>query len=457
MAVIAMRDALNQALREEMARDQDVFIMGEDIAVFEGSYKVTLNLLKEFGPKRVIDTPIAEEGFIGAGIGAAMMGLRPVVEIMTINFILVAMDQVVNHAAKTHYMFGGEVRVPLTIRTPGGGGQQLTAQHSQSLEVMFAHVPGLKVEAPSTPYDAKGMLKAAIRDDNPVMFIENITLYNTRGERFMPAVHPLAELAPRDVVARAAHAEMQRTGADHVLLDITDRSAEWLAARFPQIYAQCQDAGLDMAHDRIPVSPAAHYTMGGVRTNTWGETTIAGLFAVGETACTGVHGANRLASNSLLETVVFAKRTVERLFEPGTYDPPPARSEGALSLLPSACNHGTPTAQQVRDLMWDRVGIVRNGTGLRAAAVQLAQWMAWLPEAHDRESHDLHAILVCARLATEAALRREESRGAHYREDFPETSEDWRRHLVFRMTNIAANTEHQGSGGEKERWREHAG
>lgn len=182
MAVIAMRDALNQALQEEMRRDPDVFIMGEDIAVFEGSYKVTLNLLKEFGEKRVIDTPIAEEGFIGIGLGAAMMGLRPIVEIMTINFILVAMDMVVNHAAKTHYMFGGEVRVPLTIRTPGGGGQQLTAQHSQSLEVMFAHVPGLKVVAPSTPYDAKGMLKAAIRDDNPVMFIENITLYNTRGE-----------------------------------------------------------------------------------------------------------------------------------------------------------------------------------------------------------------------------------------------------------------------------------
>lgn len=182
MPVIAMRDALNQALQEEMRRDPDVFIMGEDIAVFEGSYKVTLNLLKEFGEKRVIDTPIAEEGFIGVGLGAAMMGLRPIVEIMTINFILVAMDMVVNHAAKTHYMFGGEVRVPLTIRTPGGGGQQLTAQHSQSLEVMFAHVPGLKVVAPSTPYDAKGMLKAAIRDDNPVMFIENITLYNTRGE-----------------------------------------------------------------------------------------------------------------------------------------------------------------------------------------------------------------------------------------------------------------------------------
>ena len=297
---------------------------------------------------------------------------------------------------------------------------------------------------------------------------EGARLYSTDGERFMVGVHPLAELAPRDVVARVAHAEMLRTGADHVLLDITDKPADWLAARFPQIYAQCLDAGLDMAHDHIPVSPAAHYTMGGVRTNTWGETTIAGLFAVGETACTGVHGANRLASNSLLETVVFAKRTVERLFEPGMYDPPPARTEGALSLLPTAGNHAPPTAEQVRDLMWRDVGIVRTGAGLRAAAIQLAQWMAWMAEPHDRDSHDLHAILVCARLATEAALRREESRGAHYREDFPEPSEAWRRHLVFRATRVAALdvpenlSQHAGADageavGGKERWREHAG
>ena len=270
---------------------------------------------------------------------------------------------------------------------------------------------------------------------------EGALLYATDGARFMPAVHPLAELAPRDVVARATYAEMARTGADHVLLDITAQDGRWLAARFPQIYAQCLDAGLDMAHDRIPVSPAAHYTMGGVRTNTWGETTIAGLFAVGETACTGVHGANRLASNSLLETVVFAKRTVERLFVPGAYDPPPARSQGALSLLPAAGNHATPTAEEVRDLMWRAVGIVRTGAGLRAAAVQFARWMAWLPEAHDRDSHDLRSILVCARLATEAALRREESRGAHYREDFPAPAEAWRRHLVFRQTILTAMAE----------------
>lgn len=182
MPVQTYREALQQALREEMQRDSSVFLLGEDIGTFEGAYKVTAGLLKEFGPKRVRDTPIAEEGFVGAGIGAAMLGLRPVIEIMTINFILLATDQIVNNAAKMRHMFGGAVSIPLVIRTPGGGGHQLAAQHSQSLEVWFAHIPGLKVVAPATPADAKGLLKTAIRDDNPVLFIENLALYNTRGE-----------------------------------------------------------------------------------------------------------------------------------------------------------------------------------------------------------------------------------------------------------------------------------
>src|SRR5918999_5466227 len=182
MAVITYRQALHDTLRDEMERDEDVFLMGEEIGVFEGSYKITAGLLKEFGPKRVRDTPIAEEGFVGAAIGAAMLGLRPVVEIMTINFIILAMDQIINHAAKIHYMFGGQSKVPLVIRTPGGGGQQLSATHSQNLEVWFAHVPGMKVVAPSTPADARGLLKAAIRDDDPVIFLENLALYNTKGE-----------------------------------------------------------------------------------------------------------------------------------------------------------------------------------------------------------------------------------------------------------------------------------
>lgn len=182
MPVITYREALHDALREEMQRDESVFLMGEEIGVFEGSYKITRGLIQEFGPKRVRETPISEEGFVGAGIGAAMLGLRPVVEIMTINFILVAMDQIINNAAKIRYMFGGEATVPIVIRTPGGAGSQLTAQHSQSLEVWFAHTPGLKVLAPATPHDAKGLLKAAIRDDDPVLFVETLTIYNTKGD-----------------------------------------------------------------------------------------------------------------------------------------------------------------------------------------------------------------------------------------------------------------------------------
>jgi pyruvate dehydrogenase E1 component beta subunit len=180
--VMTYREALRLALREELARDERVFVMGEEVGVFEGSYKVTAGLLDEFGPDRVRDTPISEEGFVGAGVGAAMLGERPVVEIMTINFLLVAMDQVVNHAAKVGAMFGGEVRCPLVIRTPGGAGNQLTAQHSQSLDAWFAGTPGLKVVAPATPADARGLLKAAIRDDDPVLVIENLPIYKEKGE-----------------------------------------------------------------------------------------------------------------------------------------------------------------------------------------------------------------------------------------------------------------------------------
>ncbi|MBX5459316.1 MAG: alpha-ketoacid dehydrogenase subunit beta [Thermogemmatispora sp.] len=182
MAEITYRQALHDTLREELLRDENVFLIGEEIGRFEGSYKITAGLLQEFGPKRVVDTPICENGFVGLAIGAAMLGLRPIVEIMTINFIALAMDEIVNHAAKIYYMFGGQCPVPLVIRTPGGGGQQLSATHSQNLEVWFAHVPGLKVVAPSTPADARGLLRTAVRDDNPVLFLENLALYNTRGE-----------------------------------------------------------------------------------------------------------------------------------------------------------------------------------------------------------------------------------------------------------------------------------
>jgi pyruvate dehydrogenase E1 component beta subunit len=182
MSLVTYRDALNQALREELRRDPHVILMGEEVAVYQGAYKVSKGLLQEFSEKRIIDTPITEEGFAGLGIGAAMVGLRPIVEMMTWNFSMLAMDQIINGAAKMLYMSGGQIRIPIVFRGPGGAAHQLGAQHSQSIESWFCHVPGLKVVAPSTPYDAKGLLKSAIRDDDPVIFFEGETLYGAKGE-----------------------------------------------------------------------------------------------------------------------------------------------------------------------------------------------------------------------------------------------------------------------------------
>ena len=182
MPLISYREALNDAMREEMQRDSNVFILGEDVGFYCGAFKITEGLFAEFGEKRVVDMPIAEGLIVGAAIGAAMVGLRPIAELMTVNFALLAMDQIVNHAAKIHYMFGGKARVPIVIRAPGGGGKQLAAQHSQSLESYFLHCPGLKLVMPSTPEDAKGLLKESIRDDGPVIFLEHENLYNTKGE-----------------------------------------------------------------------------------------------------------------------------------------------------------------------------------------------------------------------------------------------------------------------------------
>jgi pyruvate dehydrogenase E1 component beta subunit len=182
MKTIRYRDALNEALREELERDENVFLMGEDIGVFNGAFKVTNGLLKDFGERRIRDTPISENTFVGMGVGAAMTGLRPVIELMTINFSLLALDQIINHAAAIHYMFGGQVKVPMVIRMPQGAGHQLGPTHSHSWEAMFLHVPGLLVAVPSTAADAKGLLKSAIRDDNPVIFIEHEYLYGQKGE-----------------------------------------------------------------------------------------------------------------------------------------------------------------------------------------------------------------------------------------------------------------------------------
>ncbi len=203
MPIITYRDALNQALREEMHKDDRVFLMGEEVGVYNGAYKVSKGLLEEFGEMRVVDTPITELGFAGVGVGAAMVGLRPIVEFMTWNFALLAIDQVVNAAAKMLYMSGGQFPMPMVFRGPNGAALQLSAQHSQAWESWLAHIPGLKVVAPGTPYDAKGLLKSAIRDDNPVIVLEGEMLYNTKGE--VPEEEYLIPLGK---------AELKREGSD---------------------------------------------------------------------------------------------------------------------------------------------------------------------------------------------------------------------------------------------------
>ncbi len=219
-----MREAISQALWEEMERDQRVFIMGEEVGVWGGTYAVTRGFYDHFGARRVRDTPISEAAIVGAGIGAALTGLRPVAELMTINFAFVAMDHIVNEAAKLHYMFGGQFVIPLTIRAVGGGGRQLGATHSQSPDVIFAHFPGLKVVAPGTPEDAKGLLKSAIRSDDPILFIENATQYQMRGE-----------VPDGDYTTPIGVSKIQRPGRDVTviayskMLELSMRAADQLA------------------------------------------------------------------------------------------------------------------------------------------------------------------------------------------------------------------------------------
>ena len=225
MAVTTYRDALNAALRDELHRDPGVFLMGEEVGEYDGAYKVSRGLLKEFGPKRIVDTPIAELGFAGIGVGAAMAGLRPVVEFMTWNFALLAIDQLINTAAKIRYMSGGQLGCPIVFRGPGGAALQLAAQHSQSFESWYAHIPGLKVVMPATPADAKGLLKSAIRDDNPVVFIEGEMLYNTKGE-----------VPDEDYLTPIGKADRKREGSDVTIVchsktvGVALKAAEQLAA-----------------------------------------------------------------------------------------------------------------------------------------------------------------------------------------------------------------------------------
>ncbi len=282
-------------------------------------------------------------------------------------------------------------------------------------------------------------------------------LYNADGERFMLHYDQRAELAPRDIVARAIVNEMARTGSDRVYLDVTALPPGRTAVRFPQITRYCANYGLDITKERIPVSPAAHYTMGGVRTNEWGETNIHNLYAAGEVACTGVHGANRLASNSLLETVIFAKRVINRTLDA---DRKPVERYGGAIRLPDSFDEAHKTGvyrpggdeltrigaparalpfaetplnlASLQELMWDKVGIVRDGPGLAQAGLTLSMWQRSAPAPTDRPSQELANLLLTARIVTEAALLRQESRGAHYRTDFPEPLESWRHNIIFR-------------------------
>jgi pyruvate dehydrogenase E1 component beta subunit len=226
--VISYREALNQAMREEMERDASVFIMGEEVGHYNGAYKVTQGLLQRFSERRIVDAPIAEMGFAGIGIGAAMVGLRPIIEFMTFNFSLVAIDQIVNNAAKIFQMSGGQYNIPIVFRGPGGPAVQVGSQHSQSLETYYAHVPGLKVVMPSTALDAKGLLKSAIRDDNPVVFIEGETLYNTTWE--VPETLDLIPIGAADI---------KRAGSDVTLI------------AWSKMVWTCLDAAKELAKDGI--------------------------------------------------------------------------------------------------------------------------------------------------------------------------------------------------------------
>ncbi len=261
-------------------------------------------------------------------------------------------------------------------------------------------------------------------------------LRNVDGYQFMKDYTPDAELAPRDVVARSILFEMRKTGSDRVFLDVTHLPVQVVTTRFPNIYKYCFDHGLDITRGLIPVAPAAHYMMGGVKTNIWGETNINGLFAAGEVACTGVHGANRLASNSMLEVLIFSKRIIEKTANQGIKSEVRQMKEVKTELKLREPSRRTiaVSLRALQDLMWQKVGIIRDEGGLVQAADTLSTWHRCLPEPTDRPSYELNNLVLTARLVTEAALIRQESRGAHFRSDFPTHSADWEKHITFKRS-----------------------
>ena len=263
-------------------------------------------------------------------------------------------------------------------------------------------------------------------------------LRDIESHAFMPDYTPEADLAPRDVVARSILYQMKKTKSARVFLDVTHISPQLITTRFPHIYQFCLDHGLDITKHPIPVAPTAHYYMGGVKVNIWGETNISGLFAAGETACTGVHGANRLASNSLLEVVVFSKRIIERTqFDNNMAFSPAKKHEVeyyALDDYEVQSNIPALNLPNIQSLLWDKVGIIRSGKELDEAAKVLYSWQKLLHSPMDRPSYELGNIVLNARFMTEASLLRLESRGAHYRTDYPDTSNDWQKHIVFKLS-----------------------
>ena len=279
------------------------------------------------------------------------------------------------------------------------------------------HLPGVE------PF----LISEAVRGEGGI-------LRNEAGEAFMKTYTPQAELAPRDIVARSITSEMAKTGADHVYIDVTHLPGRITAARFPQIYHYCLEHGLDMASDLIPVAPAAHYMIGGIRVNTWGESSLPGLFAAGEVACTGVHGANRLASNSLLEVLVFGKRIIERSLKDAAREAVADWNGDLRSSIPhheALSGVGPPNRSSLQQLLWENAGIVRNGPGLARAASVLSNWRHCLPQPGDRPSWELLNLIITGRLMTEAALMRLESRGAHFRLDYPAPDAAWHRHIIL--------------------------
>ena len=291
------------------------------------------------------------------------------------------------------------------------------------MEFFQFHPTALRLPA-VTPF----LISEAVRGEGGI-------LRNVDGARFMPDYTPEGELATRDIVTRSILYEMNKTGSDSVFIDVTHLPPQVITTRFPNIYQFCLAHGLDITRGLVPVAPAAHYMMGGIKTNKWGETNIAGLFAAGEIACTGVHGANRLASNSMLEVVVFSKRIVEKtkkgINQKAINAAKGSKAHHVLSQRKAPEPVPAPSLSALQQLHWDEVGVIRNRESLTQAANVLAAWQKSLPPATDRPSYELNNLVLTGRLVTEAALLREESRGAHFRSDFPKSSPQWQRHLIF--------------------------